>query len=303
MNPSEIALLRAEFAANPRASDIAQMRVDSDKRGLANPIAPDIAIEPTVAHGVPAEWTTAPDANRQRAILYFHGGGHVIGSIDSHRHAVAEMGRAAGARTLALHFRLAPEHPFPAQIEDAVAGYRYLLESGFTPENIAFAGDSAGGGLVVASLLSARNQGLKLPACGWCISPWVDMESSGASHREKADEDPMVKPGVSEYMARTYLGGANPRDPLASPIHADLSGLPPLLIQVGAAETLLDDSVKLARAAGAAHVPVQLEIWPSMVHIWHVFPRLTAARRAITTGGTFIRAVMDGRPPVLGRQD
>jgi epsilon-lactone hydrolase len=171
MNPSEIALVRAELAANPRATEIAQMRIDSDKRGLANPIASDIAIEPTVAGGVPAEWTTVPDANRQRAILYFHGGGYVIGSIDSHRHAVAEIGRAAGARTLALHFRLAPEHPFPAQIEDAVTAYRYLLDSGFEPGNIAFAGDSAGGGLVVASMVSARDQGLKLPACGWCISP------------------------------------------------------------------------------------------------------------------------------------
>jgi epsilon-lactone hydrolase len=303
MNPSEIALVRAELAANPRATEIAQMRIDSDKRGLANPIASDIAIEPTVAGGVPAEWTTAPDANRQRAILYFHGGGYVIGSIDSHRHAVAEIGRAAGARTLALHFRLAPEHPFPAQIEDAVTAYRYLLDSGFEPGNIAFAGDSAGGGLVVASMVSARDQGLKPPACGWCISPWADMESSGASHVEKADEDPMVKPGVSEFMARTYLGGADPRHPLASPIHADLSGLPPLLIQVGAAETLLDDSVRLARVAGAAHVPVQLEIWPSMVHIWHVFPRLTAARRAIATGGAFIRSVMDGRPPIMPRQE
>jgi len=303
MNPSEIALVRAALVANPRASEIAQMRIDSDKRGLANPIAPDIAIEPTIAGGVPAEWTTAPDANRQRAILYFHGGGHVIGSIDSHRHAVAEIGRAAGVRTLALHFRLAPEHPFPAQIEDALAAYRYLLEVGLKPENIAFAGDSAGGGLVIASLVAARDRDLTLPACGWCISPWTDMESSGASHVEKAEEDPVVRPGVSEFMARTYLGGADPRHPLASPIHADLSGLPPLLIQVGASETLLDDSVRLARVAGAAHVPVQLEIWPSMVHIWHIFPRLTAARRAIAAGGAFIRSVMDGHPPILARQE
>jgi len=303
MNPSEIALVRAALVANPRASEIAQMRIDSDKRGLANPIAPDIAIEPTIAGGVPAEWTTAPDANRQRAILYFHGGGHVIGSIDSHRHAVAEIGRAAGVRTLALHFRLAPEHPFPAQIEDALAAYRYLLEVGLEPENIAFAGDSAGGGLVIASLVAARDRDLTLPACGWCISPWTDMESSGASHVEKAEEDPVVRPGVSEFMARTYLGGADPRHPLASPIHADLSGLPSLLIQVGASETLLDDSVRLARVAGAAHVPVQLEIWPSMVHIWHIFPRLTAARRAIAAGGAFIRSVMDGHPPILARQE
>ena len=219
-----------------------------------------------------------------------HGGGYVIGSLDSHRHLVSEIGRAAGMRVLALDYRLAPEHPFPAAVEDAVAGYRFLLSSGIAPERIAIAGDSAGGGLVVGAMLAIREAGLKLPGCGWCISPWVDMEALGASFTDRAATDPTVQKATILEMAAYYLGGADPRSPHAAPIYGDLRGLPPLLIQVGAVETLLDDALKLARVAGMADVFVELQVWPEMIHVWHQFhPMLTAGRRAIDAGGGFVR--------------
>ncbi|HYZ21104.1 MAG TPA: alpha/beta hydrolase, partial [Rhodopila sp.] len=202
----------------------------------------------------------------------------------------AEVGRAAGTRTLALEYRLAPEHRFPAPVEDTVAAYRFLLDGGIRPGRIAIAGDSAGGGLVVGSMLAIREAGLPLPGGGWCISPWVDMEALGQSFSDRAAADPTVQRETIQFMASHYLGGADPRHPHAAPIHGDLSGLPPLLIQVGASETLLDDSIALARRAGAADVAVDLQIWPEMIHIWHIFfPMLNAARRAIAAGGSFVR--------------
>jgi len=227
--------------------------------------------------------------------LYLHGGGYVICSLDSHRHLAAEVGRVSGTRTLAIDYRLAPEHPFPAAVEDTVAAYRYLLDSGIKPNRIALAGDSAGGGLVVGSLLAIREAGLPLPACGWCISPWVDMEALGESFTDRAAADPTVQKATIQMMAQLYLGGADPRHPHAAPLYGDLRGLPPLLIQVGAAETLLDDSIALARKAGAADVIVDLQIWPEMIHIWHIyFPMLAAARRAIAAGGSFVRNAIRG---------
>ena len=174
-----------------------------------------------------------------------------------------------------------------------MSGYRYLLSRGISPGRIAIAGDSAGGGLVVAAMLAIREAGLAQPACGWCISPWVDMEAIGETMSTKGEVDPMVqRPGLLE-MAGLYLSGADPRSPLAAPIYADLKGLAPLLIQVGAAETLLDDAIRLAKAAGAADVRVDLQIWPEMVHVWHMFhPELKAGKRALQAGGDYIRALM-----------
>ena len=302
MSNPEIDTLRAAIAARPKAADLAEMRRGIDVRGLANKLAEDVTVESVNAAGVKAEWTGTSNAIANRAILYVHGGGYVIGSLDSHRHAVAEMGRAAASRVLALDYRLAPEHPFPAPVEDTVAGYRYLLAQGFSPAHIALAGDSAGGGLVVAAMLAIRDAGLPQPACGWAISPWIDMESTGASITGKAGEDPTVQKAGLDFMATTYLGGGDMKNPLASPLHADFTGLAPLLIQVGAAETLLDDATRLAGLAGAAHVAVTLEIWPEMIHVWHVMhPVLAAGRKAIANGGAFVRATMDGATPVSPR--
>ena len=295
MNDPEIEVLRAVIASRPRASEIAQMRIDADQRGRNLGLAGDVSVQPVDANGVPAEWTVTPGADASSAILFLHGGGYVICSLDSHRHLAAEVGRASGVRTLAIDYRLAPEHRFPAPVEDTLAAYRYLLDSGIRPERIALAGDSAGGGLVVAAMLAIREAGLPLPACGWCISPWVDMEASGASFVDRAEADPTVQKPMIQMMAEWYLGGADPRHPHASPLYGDLRGLPPMLIQVGAAETLLDDSVALARTAGAADVRVDLQIWPEMIHIWHLyFPVLSAGRRAIAAGGSFVRNAIRG---------
>jgi monoterpene epsilon-lactone hydrolase len=295
MADAEIAKLREIIAARPRASEIAQMRLDADARGKAFGLPSDVTVQPVVANGVKAEWISTPDADASGAILYLHGGGYVICSLDSHRHLMAEVGRAAGVRTLAIDYRLAPEHPFPAPIEDTVAAYRYLLDSGLRPARIALAGDSAGGGLVVGALLAIREARLPLPACGWCISPWVDMEALGESFNDRATADPTVQKATILMMAQWYLGGVDPRHPHAAPIYGELRGLPPLLIQVGASETLLDDSVALARKAGAADVVVDLQIWPEMIHIWHIyFPMLSAGRRAIASGGSFVRNAIRG---------
>jgi acetyl esterase/lipase len=275
----------------PRSDDYQQRRRDIDARGLAYKLAADVAVEPATANGVRAEWTMTPSDARDAALLYLHGGGYVIGSLDSHRHLVAEAGRAAGIAALALDYRMAPEDPFPAAVDDALAGYRYLLARGITPGRVAIAGDSAGGGLVVAAMLAIRDAAMPQPACGWCISPWVDMEASGETMASRAAADPTVQKAGILDMARLYLNGADPRSPLASPIYADLAGLAPLLIQVGATETLLDDALRLAKVAGAADVRIDLEIWPEMIHVWHLFhPELDAGRRAIDKGGAFIRA-------------
>jgi epsilon-lactone hydrolase len=208
---------------------------------------------------------------------------------------VSEIGRAARARTLALHYRLAPEHPFPAPVEDTIAGYRFLLAQGLRPGRIAIAGDSAGGGLTVAALVAIRDAGLPQPACGWCISPWVDMQAIGGSMTDNAGRDPSVQKDAILEMARYYMGTADPRSPLAAPLYADLRGIAPLFIQVGSVETLLDDSIRLARRAGLADVPVDLQIWPEMMHVWHIYSaELKAGRGAIEAGGAFIRSMIDG---------
>ncbi len=296
MADPQIVALRALLAQRPRPPAIADRRLSFDAFAKVFVTADDITVEKVSANGVPAEWTSAPGADVRRAVLYVHGGGYVIGSLDSHRHVASEIARDLGARTLALHYRLAPEHPFPAPVEDTLAGYRYLLDQGIAPGNIAIAGDSAGGGLVVAALVAIRDSGLAQPACGWCISPWVDMEGIGGSMASLAATDPIVQKEPLLEMSSLYLNGADPRSPLAAPLYADLRGIAPLFIQVGAAETLLDDATRLASAAGAANVPVTLEVWPEMVHVWHLFhPALAAGRRAITAGARHVRDAMDAK--------
>ncbi len=293
MADQELAALRAMLTARPRITDLHERRKAFDTNAQTFPLGADVIAEPTTANGVRAEWTTTPGADPNRVVLYGHGGGYVFGSLDSHRHLCAAAGRAAGSRVLALDYRLAPEHPFPAPVEDMVAAYRHVLGLGIAPAHIALAGDSAGGGLVVAGMVAIRDAGLPQPACGWCISPWVDMEAIGGSMETRAQADPTVQRETILEVAQTYLAGADPRSPLAAPLYADLHGLAPLFIQVGAAETLLDDAVRLAGVAGAADVAVRLDIWPEMIHVWHLFhPMLGAGKRAIAEGGAFIRAAM-----------
>ena len=254
-----------------------------------------MAFSPVEIGGVPGEWSLAPGSDPGRVILFLHGGGYCSGSIASHRGMAAGIGRAAGARTLALGYRLAPEHPFPAAIEDTLAAWRFLRGQGITAGRIAVAGDSAGGGLALACLLGLRDAGEPLPACAWLVSPWVDLEMPGASIAEKDAVDPLIHGPYLASLAEAYLAGHDPRDPLASPIHADLAGLPPVMVQVGSEETLLDDAVGIARRLGAAGVAVRLEIWPGMIHAWHLWEaRLADGRRATEAAGAFLRAHLRG---------
>ena len=242
------------------------------------------------AGGVTAEWVAAEEASESRVVLYFHGGGYIIGSPRTHRAMLAHLSRDSASRVLALDYRLAPEHPFPAPVEDAVASYKWLLSEGFDPARITLAGDSAGGGLTVAAMVQIRYVGLPMPAAGVCISPWVDMEGLGESMETRAAADPMVGKENLMISAKTYLGGADPRAPLAAPIYADLRGLSPILIQVGDAEVLLDDSTRLAGIAREAGVEVKMDVWDDMIHVWHLFaPILPEGKQAIKQAGEFIK--------------
>jgi acetyl esterase/lipase len=290
MPDADIATIRSMIASRPRPTGTAERRQRLDDLGQALGIPEDARLAPVEINGVPAEWSTTPEADATRAILYLHGGGYMAGSVVSHRYLAIEIGRAAGTRTLALDYRRAPEHPYPAQLEDALAAYQYLRDQGFAPEAIAVGGDSAGGNLTLALMIALRTRGLPLPRCGWLISPWTDLTASGATMRTKADVDPMIQKPYLLELAQAFAGGKQFSDPLISPQFADLAGLPPLLIQVGSEETLLDDAVILAGRAGAAGVAVTLEIWPEMIHAFPMlFPRVAASRRATSSAGAFIR--------------
>ncbi len=259
---------------------------------LANIPSPEgLAFSQGTAGGVPAMWSDSPGAAADRTLLYLHGGAFVIGNAVGYRPVWGGLARAAGARGLAIDYRLAPEHPFPAAVDDAVAAYRWLLAEGRKPGSIVIAGDSAGGGLAVSMLVKARDEGLPMPAAALAISPWSDLECVGQSIVTKAQADPALDKAGLVNMAAHYLGRRSPREPLASPIHADLRGLPPLLIQVGSAEILLDDAIRLAGVAGAADVRTTLEVWPGMPHVWHAFSfMLDEGRDATVRAGEFFRS-------------
>jgi acetyl esterase/lipase len=249
----------------------------------------DIQTERVGAGGVPAEWICAPEVKAARVMLYFHGGGYVVGSMRTHRVMLSHISKASGFKILGLDYRLAPENPFPAPVEDALSAYRWLLSSGYDPGNIVFGGDSAGGGLVVAAMVALRYVGEPMPAAGVCLSPWIDMEATGDSFTTNANADPSVSRDRILSIGKVYLGGKDPKAPLASPLYADLTGLPPLLIQVGSIETLLDDARALAQRAEAAGIKVDLQVWDDMPHVWqHFAPILPEGQQAIAIIGDFL---------------
>ena len=291
MSGREIDAVRDMLRARARPVGWGERRERLDAIGQASPVDPDIKLTAVEAGGVQAEWSVAPGSDPTKVLMFLHGGGYCSGSITSHRGMVTRVGRAAGVRTLALNYRLAPEHPFPAALTDALAAYGFLLDQGIAPSHIAIGGDSAGGGLTLATMLSLRDAGKPLPGCAWLVSPWTDLEMTGASLTDKADVDPLIQKVYLEELASAYLAGADPKAPLVSPLYADLTGLPPLLVQVGSAETLLDDAVRIVRRAGAADVAVSLEVWPHMIHAWHLWAaQVEDSRRAIASAGAFIRA-------------
>ena len=254
---------------------------------------PDVAscdFRPERGCGLAAAWLEPRGGSRDRVILYFHGGGFVLGSIRSHRKMVAQLAEAAGFPALMVEYRLAPEDEFPAAVQDAVETYRWLLSQGYRAGDVIIGGDSAGGGLAMACLLSLRDSGVPLPAAALLISPWVDLEVIGASSMTRAAKDPLLSVRNLRRWAEMYLAGAEPTLPIASPVYADLEGLPPLLIHAGTHEILLDDAERLAARARRCRTPVELEVWEGMWHCWHTFsPFVPESRAAIHRMGEFCR--------------
>lgn len=291
---SEIDAVRALLGSKPRPAGWAERRQRLDEVGSVWPVADDVELGAVDLDGVPGEWSIVPGSDASRVLIFFHGGGYCSGSIRSHRRMVTEAGRAAGARTLAVGYRLAPEHPFPAAFDDAVVAWRFLRRQGIGAARIAIGGDSAGGGLTAALINRLRASGDEQPACAWLVSPWADLTMSGSTMASKDAADPLIHKSYLEELAGAYLPATLDRkDPRVSPLFADLRGFPPVLVQVGSEETLLDDAVRFAAAAGAADVAVTLEVWPHMIHAWPVWnARLEAGRRALVRAGAFISAAL-----------
>jgi len=287
----DIDRIRELLASKPRPTSWAERRERINEVGSTWPVAADITCTPAEFGGVKGEWTSAPDSDPARVLLFFHGGGFCSGSVTSHRRLASEAGRAAGARCLAIDYRLAPEHPFPAALEDALRAWLALKRSGIEARHIAVAGDSAGGALTVALANELREAGEQSPGCLWLISPWTDLTLSGATLASKDADDPLIHKPYLEELASAYVAGRiERRDPRVSVLFADLRNLPPILIQVGSDETLLADATRFAEAAGAADVAVTLEIWPRMIHAWPVWNGgLADGREAIARSGAFIR--------------
>lgn len=240
----------------------------------AFPLPEHVEITEVAAGGVPSEWVRVPASRDDAVVMYLHGGGYVIGSPRTHRNLTWRLAEQAEVRVLAVDYRLAPEHPFPAAVDDAVAAYRFLLGSGIDPARIVIAGDSAGGGLTIATLLRLRDDGLPQPAAGAALSPWTDLALTGASMDSEDEGDPMVRRAGLARMAGWYLDGADAREPHASPLYGDLTGLAPLLVHVGEVEVLRDDATRIAEAATAAGVDVELCVFPEMIHVFQVFAGL-----------------------------
>jgi monoterpene epsilon-lactone hydrolase len=291
MDRSEIDAIRALLGSKPRPVGWSERRQRLDEVGSVWPVADDVTCEAVDCDGVPGEWSQVPGSDPSRVLLFFHGGGYCSGSILSHRRMVTEAGRAARMRTLAIGYRLAPDHPYPAAHEDAMAAWRFLRRQGIAAENIAVGGDSAGGNLTITLINRLRAAGEALPACAWLVSPWTDLTMSGATLDTKDAVDPLIHKAYLEELADAYAASADRRDPVISPLFADLHGFPSTLIQVGSAETLLADATRFAAAAGAADVDVTLEIWPHMIHAWPLWnAKLEDGRRALASAGEFIRA-------------
>ena len=294
MASAELHKLVAMLRSSKIASDptIEEIRAGWEKFTASFVPAADISFKPAVARGVTAEWVTTPDSDSSRVVLYFHGGGYTIGSIASYRSFTGRLARATRARLLSIGYRLAPEHPFPAALDDAVSSYRWLLDQGIPPGRIAVVGDSAGGGLALSLAIAIRDAGGPPAATIVAIGPSTDLAKEGASVKERAHLDPIVNLESSMAHALRYVGTqGNLKHPLASPLYSDLHGLPPLLIMVGTHEALFDDSTRFAAKAEAAGVEVQLDIWEEMIHVWPVFADiLPEGRQAIDKIGDYIRA-------------
>ena len=284
----EIDVLIEMIRANPFPQALEDARAALDS--LATPVSDDIVVKKIEIGNVACQMLTPDSADEARLIVYLHGGGYALGSLDSHAGLASEIGKAAGCCVLQVDYRLAPEHKFPAPVEDACAVYSALLEQGYASEKIILAGDSAGGGLVIGTIHTLKEKGLALPGAAICLSPWIDFEFTGESIERCKDIDPMINDQSLALMVEAYMAGQDLRNPAAAPLYADLTDFPPLLIQVGESEVLFSDAERLALNAKAAEVEVVFEKWPEMIHVWQLFyPMLSDGRSAIAGIGDFFR--------------
>jgi len=279
-----------QASASQAPPTLAERRAAFAPGGRVHPIPDNVRVEEVDVCGVPAHWLTAPGADAGPVLLFLHGGGFEFGSLRSDGELAARLGRASGMRVLFPEYRLAPEHPFPAAIDDVMTAWHWLrTDQDLSAPSIAVAGDSAGGGLAVAMLVATRDAEEALPAAAVLMSPTVDLTSSGASMTERADQDPISTPAMLAQFASDYLAGADPKTPLASPLFARLDGLPPLLIQVGTADLLLSDSQRLAAAAIEAGVHVTLEVGEGLPHVYQLMLGTPEAAQATEQIGGFLR--------------
>ena len=263
-------------------------RRSMDRWGTWTPAVKGVTVNKETLAGIPCEVHLPEDAPSNRMILYFHGGGFALGSPTSHRNLVSRLAQSSSMRAISMDYRRSPEHPYPAAVEDTTQLYRYCLDQGIKPSNIVFCGDSAGGNLVFTTLLNLKEQGLPMPAAACAISPWCDLNMQGASIHANARRDLILTPDLLKQFADLYAPSAIRSQPLVSPVFGDLRGLPPLLVQVGSSEILLDDARMIADQARSAQVPVELEVWEDMQHVWHYSAFLLKdGQRAIERIGRF----------------
>ena len=291
MPSPEFEAVLAQMRANPVAfpDDLRAARVRIDELLGASPLAADVTVTTTTAGHRPAEWLVPAGAPDHRVVVYLHGGGYRIGSIAGYRPLISQFARAFGLRVLALEYRLAPEHPFPAGLDDAVAAYRWLLADGFAPGSIAVMGDSAGGGLAAACTLAVTQAGLAPPGAVVCLAPFADMTLSGDSYRRNAATDPQWGLDAARVAVTDYLGGTPAHEPLASPVFGNFANTAPMLIQAAAGEALADDAVLLAAAVHRTLGQVTCELWPGLTHVWHaMYPPVPEARDAIAVVASFL---------------
>ncbi len=276
-----IEMMRSQQGIADEGLSLEERRAGMEEMQAGIPMPDDITTTEVDIAGIPGLWVEAPGARDNAYIVYYHGGGYVMGSLSTHKELMGRLSRACSARVLGVDYRLAPEHIYPAAVEDGVASYEWLLAQDVDPANVMLAGDSAGGGLTLATLLSVKNKGGHLPAGGILFSPWTDLTASGDSATTRAEADPMITLPALLEIAKTYYADANPTDPLISPVFADLSGLPPLLIQVGDAEVLLDDASRLADNAKANGVSAQYQVWDEAFHVFQAMPQLPESTEAL----------------------
>ena len=291
----EIAAVRTALEAMSGITDpnltFAERRPGMDAFGAASPIPEGCKVEDVTIGGRPGERLTPNGAVAGRTILYLHGGGYCLGSPLSHRALVARLAQAAGAVALVPDYRMGPEDPFPAAVNDALAAYRQLLDGGTDPARLVIGGDSAGGGLTFATALAIKAAGLPQPAGLHAISPWANLTQTGAAYAAKADSDPMITKAALDEFAAAYLAAGKATNPLASPVFGNLADLAPVLIQVGGEELLLTDATAIAERIALAGGDVTLRVWPEMIHVWHFFaPQLAAGRAATAEAGAWIAA-------------